>query len=397
MTEPTAAPPILASLEHHPQGFLSCAKNVGIRDDTLDFTVVFSTTPAAAAAMFTQSLFAGAPIIVGREHVADHRLQAVVVNSKNANVATGEAGIAAARETCRLVADELGIRPEAVFPSSTGVIGWQLPMDKIKAGIPGLRAELRTGDLETTARAIMTTDIRPKYRCARIGDAVLVGMCKGSGMIAPNMATMLAFFYTDAAVDAADLQRLLREAVAVSFNMVSVDTDTSTSDTALILANGQAGAVDPAQFGATLRAMAIELAQEIARDGEGASKLLEVTVTGARDEAQAQRIAKVIADSPLVKTAVAGADPNWGRVAMAIGKCHEETDIDPERVTIAFGDLALYQGRPLGDELLPQLERYLQGTDVAIRVDLGIGTGTATAWGCDLTVGYIHINAEYTT
>ena len=216
-------------------------------------------------------------------------------------------------------------------------------------------------------------------------------------MIAPNMATMLAFFYTDAAVDAADLQRLLREAVSVSFNMVSVDTDTSTSDTALILANGQAGAVDPAQFGATLRAMAIELAQDIARDGEGAGKLLEVTVTGARDEAQAQRIAKVIADSPLVKTAVAGADPNWGRVAMAIGKCHEETDIDPERVTIAFGDLALYQGRPLGDELLPQLERYLQGTDVAIRVDLGIGNGTATAWGCDLTVGYIHINAEYTT
>ena len=314
-----------------------------------------------------------------------------------ANVATGEAGIAAARETCRLIADELGIQPETVFPSSTGVIGWQLPMDKIKAGIPGLRAELRTGDLETTARAIMTTDTRPKYRCARIGDAVLVGMCKGSGMIAPNMATMLAFFYTDAAVDAADLQRLLRESVAVSFNMVSVDTDTSTSDTALILANGQAGAVDPAQFGATLRAMAIELAQEIARDGEGASKLLEVTVTGARDEAQAQRIAKVIADSPLVKTAVAGADPNWGRVAMAIGKCHEDTDIDPERVTIAFGDLALYRGRPLGDALLPQLERYLQGTDVAIRVDLGIGNGTATAWGCDLTVGYVHINAEYTT
>lgn len=388
---------ILPSLEIQPQGILSCAKNVGIRDDTLDFTVVFSTSPATAAAMFTQSLFAGAPVIVGREHIANKRLRAVVVNSKNANVATGEVGISAARETCRLAADELGIKKEEVLPSSTGVIGWQLPMDKIKDGIRGLRSELRTGDLEATARAIMTTDTRPKYRCARIGDAVLVGMCKGSGMISPDMATMLAFFYTDAAVDEVNLQRLLNEAVSNSFNMVSIDTDTSTSDTALILANGQAGPVDLVAFGATLQAMAIELAQEIARDGEGATKLLEVTVTGARDDTQARRIAKVITDSPLVKTAVHGADPNWGRIAMAIGKCHVETDINPEHVRIAFGGLALYEGRPLGDKLLPQLEDYLRGDKVVIRVDLGIKDGTATAWGCDLTAEYVQINAEYTT
>jgi glutamate N-acetyltransferase/amino-acid N-acetyltransferase len=397
MTEPTAAPPILASLEHHPQGFLSCAKNVGIRDDTLDFTVVFSTTPAAAAAMFTQSLFAGAPIIVGREHAADHHLQAVVVNSKNANVATGEAGIAAARETCRLIADELGIQPEAVFPSSTGVIGWQLPMDKIKAGIPGLRAELRTGDLETTARAIMTTDTRPKYRCARIGDAVLVGMCKGSGMIAPNMATMLAFFYTDAAVDAAALQSLLREAVAVSFNMVSVDTDTSTSDTVIAMANGLAGEVDPDTFQTALDEVCIHLAKEVARDGEGASKLIEVAVTSARDDAQAKRIAKAIINSPLVKTAVHGADPNWGRLAMAIGKCHEESDISPERVRMAFGDTCVFaRGEPQNVDL-QALEAYLQAPEVRIVVDLGLTDGQATAWGCDLTEEYVRINALYTT
>ena len=321
----------------------------------------------------------------------------VVVNSKNANVATGATGIAAARETCRLVAGELGIHPEEVLPSSTGVIGWQLPVDKIEAGVTGLRAELHPNNLEGSARAIMTTDTYPKMRCARIGNAVLVGMCKGSGMIEPNMATMLAFFYTDAAIEAPDLDRLLREAVEVSFNMVSVDSDTSTSDTALILANGEAGPVDLKRFGITLRAMAIELAQEIARDGEGASKLLEVTVSGARDRRQAKRIAKSIVNSPLVKTAVAGADPNWGRVAMAIGKCHEETDIDPEKVTIAFGDLPVYRGGDLGQGLLKQLEAYLRGDEVAIRVDLGIGSGEATAWGCDLTNDYVRINAEYTT
>jgi glutamate N-acetyltransferase/amino-acid N-acetyltransferase len=380
-----------------PKGFLSTAKNVGIRDATLDFTVVYSTVPCSAAAMFTQNRFAGSPIIVGREHVADGRLQAVVVNSKNANVATGPQGIANAREICALVAAELGISPTDVLPSSTGVIGRQLPMDRIRRGIAGLRAELKPDNLEATGRAIMTTDTRPKMRSLRVGNAALFGMCKGVGMIEPNMATMLAYFYTDAAFAPDVLHAMLREAVHVSFNMVSVDTDTSTSDTCCILANGLAGEVDRADFQTALTAMATELAKEIVRDGEGATKVIEAQVRGARDEAQARTIAKAIINSPLIKTAVYGADPNWGRVAMAIGKNHQYSDLDPERIQIAFGPTVVYDGRDMGEELLEAVTAYLKGTEVVIAVDLRIGAAQATAWGCDLTEGYIEINGKYST
>lgn len=380
-----------------PQGFLSVAKNVGIRDATLDFTVVYSTVPCSAAAMFTQSRFAGSPIIVGREHVADGRLQAVVVNSKNSNVATGQQGIAHAREICELVAAELGIAAADVLPSSTGVIGRQLPMDRIRGGIPGLRAELKADNLEATGRAIMTTDTRPKMRSLRVGNAVLFGMCKGVGMIEPNMATMLAYFYTDAAFAPDALREMLREAVKVSFNMVTVDTDTSTSDTCAILANGLAGAVDRAEFQAALTAMAIELGKEIVRDGEGATKLIEAQVRGARDEEQARVIAKAIVNSPLIKTAVYGADPNWGRVAMAVGKNHQFADLDPERIQIAFGTTVVYDGRDMGEDLLEAVTAYLKGTEIVIAVDLRIGAAQATAWGCDLTEGYVEINGKYST
>src|SRR5579883_214256 len=222
----------------YPRGFRSYAKSIGIRDETLDFTVIASDVPAAAAAMFTQSRFCGAAVTVGREHVADGRLQAFVINSKNANVATGPQGLANIREVVSLVAQELEIRPDDVLPSSTGVIGWQLPMERIRAGIRGLRSEMKEGDLEASARAIMTTDTRPKYRTRTIGNAVLVGMAKGVGMIEPNMATMLSYFVTDARIEPAQLRQALQDAVALSFNMVSVDTDTSTSDTVAIMANG---------------------------------------------------------------------------------------------------------------------------------------------------------------
>ncbi|MCX6021520.1 MAG: bifunctional glutamate N-acetyltransferase/amino-acid acetyltransferase ArgJ [Chloroflexi bacterium] len=380
-----------------PQGFMSAAKNVGIRDATLDFTVVYSTVPCNAASLFTQSRFAGAPIIVGREHVADGRLQAVVVNSKNANVATGPQGVANAREICALVAGELGIAATDVLPSSTGVIGRQLPMERIRGGIVGVQAELRADNLEATGRAIMTTDTRPKMRSARVGNAVLFGMCKGVGMIEPNMATMLAYFYTDAAFAPETLREMLRTAAHVSFNMVSVDTDTSTSDTCALLANGLAGEVDRTEFQETLTAMARELAQEIARDGEGATKLIEAQVRGARDEEQARTIAKVIVNSPLIKTAVYGADPNWGRVAMAVGKCSQYADLDPERIQIAFGTTVVYDGRDMGEDLLEAVKAYLQGTDVVIGVDLRIGGAEAVAWGCDLTEGYVEINGKYST
>ena len=387
----------MESLSFYPQGFRSCAKNVGVRDDTLDFTVIASDVPAAAAAMFTQSRFCGAAIIVGREHIADGQLQAFVINSKNANVATGDEGLANIRAIVRLVADELNIAPQDVLPSSTGVIGWQLPIERILAGIRGLRDELQPDQLQLSARAIMTTDTRPKIRARKIGNAVLVGMAKGVGMIEPNMATMLSYFVTDAQIAPAQLKQYLQEAVDLSFNMVSVDTDTSTSDTVAIMANGVAGPVDLDEFRSALQAMAIELAQELARDGEGATKLLEVRVEQAASFAQAKRVAKSIVNSPLVKTAIFGTDPNWGRVAMAIGKCDEQKDIVPEKVSIAFGDLLVYQGRAMGQENLPQLRAYLQQPEVVIRVFLGLGSAVATVWGCDLSYEYVKINGEYTT
>lgn len=385
------------TLPCYPQGFLSVAQNLGIKDTTLDFTVIFSTVRAAAAGMFTQSLFCGAPIIVGREHLADGYAQALVVNSKNANVATGQRGVDYAREISRLVAAELQIAPQDVIPSSTGVIGRQLPIEKFRHGIAGLRERLQPEALGLAAQAIMTTDTRPKLIAKRVGNAVLAGIAKGAGMIEPNMATMLAFLMTDAAVPQATLRPMLQQAVERSFNMISVDTDTSTSDTVLLLANGLAGAVDPAAFQATLNEVCIYLAKEVARDGEGASKLLEVTVSEARDSQQAKRVAKAVVNSPLVKTAVYGADPNWGRVSMAIGKCHEDTDIRPEHVSITFGTTCVFAKGEPQDVDLDALKAYLQDKEVRIAITLGIGNGQATVWGCDLTEEYVNINALYTT
>jgi glutamate N-acetyltransferase/amino-acid N-acetyltransferase len=380
-----------------PQGFHTCAKNIGIKDTTLDFTVIASEVPAAAAALFTQNRFCGAAIVVGREQVANRQLQAFVINSKNANVATGEQGIADIREVVRLVADELGIAPEDVLPSSTGVIGRQLPMEKIRQGIRGIGQEMQPGQIEQAALAIMTTDTHPKMCSVRVGNTVLVGIAKGAGMIEPNMATMLSYFMTDAKLAPDVLHQCLQEAVDNSFNMLSIDTDTSTSDTVAIMANGLAGEVDPDAFRRALQQMAVELAKELARDGEGATKLIEVTVEEATSRAQAKRVAKSIVNSPLVKTAVFGADPNWGRIAMAIGKCEEQTTIVPEHVSIAFGDLLVYQGHGLGEDNLPLLQAYLQRDEIVIRVSLGLGDAHTTVWGCDLTPDYVRINGTYTT
>ncbi|GCE11579.1 bifunctional glutamate N-acetyltransferase/amino-acid acetyltransferase ArgJ [Tengunoibacter tsumagoiensis] len=387
----------MQTLPFHPRGFRSCAKNVGIRDESLDFTVIASDVPASAAAMFTQNRFCGAAIPVGREHVANGRLQAFVINSKNANVATGEQGIRNIREVVRLVGEELGIAPEDILPSSTGVIGWQLPMEKLRASIRGFSAEMQPGCLHVSARAIMTTDTRPKMRARKIGNAVLVGIAKGVGMIEPNMATMLSYFMTDARIEPDQLQACLKEAVDLSFNMLSVDTDTSTSDTVAIMANGLAGDVNMIEFRQALCKMAVELTKDLASDGEGATKLIEVTVDEASSFGQAKRIAKSIVNSPLVKTAVFGADPNWGRIAMAIGKCSEQEEIDPEKVTIAFGDIVVYRGEPVEHVSLDQLKSYLHHSEIEIHVSLGLGHEQATVWGCDLTYEYVRINGEYTS
>lgn len=379
------------------KGFRSCAKNVGIKDETLDFTVIASDVPASAAAMFTQSRFCGPAIVAGREQIADGQLQAFVILSKNANVATGEQGLANVQEIARLVAQEVGIAEGDVLVSSTGVIGRQLPMDKIRSGIQGLRSEMQPDRLERVAQAIMTTDTHPKLRARKVGNAVLVGMAKGVGMIEPNMATMLSYFVTDARIAPDVLKQMLKEVVDLSFNMVSVDTDTSTSDTAAIMANGMAGNVDLDEFRSELQILAIDLAKDIARDGEGATKLIEVVVEEAQSFVQAKRVAKAIVNSPLVKTAIFGADPNWGRVAMAIGKCEEQVDIVQEKVSIAFGDVLVYKGKSLGESNLAELEAYLQQPEVLIRVSLGLGDARATVWGCDLSYEYVRINGEYTT
>ncbi|EFH88031.1 bifunctional glutamate N-acetyltransferase/amino-acid acetyltransferase ArgJ [Ktedonobacter racemifer] len=384
-------------LDEQPRGFRTCAKNVGIKDTTLDFTVIASEVPASAAAMFTQNRFCGAAIHVGREHVANKQLQAFVINSKNANVATGEQGLANIREVVRLVAEELAIAPDNILPSSTGVIGRQLPMPQIRQGIRGIAQEMRSGQLERAARAIMTTDTHPKMRSCRIGDAVLVGIAKGVGMIEPNMATMLSYFMTDAQIEPELLHQYLQEAVNISFNMVSVDTDTSTSDTVAIMANGLAGHVDHEAFRQALQRMAVELAKELARDGEGATKLIEVTVADAESFVQAKRVAKSVVNSPLVKTAIFGEDPNWGRIAMAIGKCEEQTAIVPEKVSIAFGDVPVYLGQPLRDEDLAHVKTYLSNAEICIHISLGLGNASARVWGCDLTDEYVAINGKYTT
>ena len=380
----------------HPKGFLSLAKNVGIKDNTLDLTVIYSTVRARAAAMFTRNRFPGAPVIIGRKHVANGYVQALVINSKNANVAMGKQGLDNALETSRIVAGELDINYRDVLPFSTGVIGRPLPMEKIRAGLKGIRSELKPNNLKLAAEAIMTTDKYPKYFSCQVGPAIIAGIAKGAGMIEPNMATMLVYLMTDAELPAASLRPMLKRVVDRTFNSMSIDTDTSTSDTVVLMSNGLAGPVNQREFEAGLLNVSEVLTREIARSGEGATKLITVDVNGAKSQAQAQRVAKLVVNSPLVKTAVYGCDPNWGRVIMAVGKSFDPS-IEPAKVTIRFGDTAVFKkGSPVDCDL-EVLRKYLGQSEVTISVDLGIGKAAARVWGCDLTEGYIKENAYYTT
>jgi glutamate N-acetyltransferase / amino-acid N-acetyltransferase len=380
----------------HPQGFLSLAKNVGIKDNTLDLTVIYSTVRARAAAMFTRNRFPGAPVIVGRKHIANGFAQALVINSKNANVAMGKQGIDNAIKTCRIVGEELGVNPYDVLPFSTGVIGRPLPMDKIRTGLRGIRSELKPNNLKLAAEAIMTTDKYPKYYSCQVGSAVIAGIAKGAGMIEPNMATMLVYLMTDAELPKAALRPMLRRVVDRTFNCLSIDTDTSTSDTVVLMANGLAGKVKLAQFEKRLLQVCEDLTKEIARSGEGATKLITVDVKGAKTATQAKRVAKSVVNSPLVKTAVYGCDPNWGRVIMAVGKTFDPS-IEPAKVTIRFGDTNVFKkGSPVECDL-ETLRKYLGQSEVMITIELGIGKASARVWGCDLTEGYIKENAYYTT
>ena len=379
-----------------PAGFRAHVANVGIKDDTDDFVVIAADRPCAAAAVFTKSRFSGPSVVLSRWNVSDGQLRAFVVISKNANVATGPQGLADAEEVVAGVAAAIGAEPDDVLIASTGVIGRTYPMDKVRAHLSQLSTPFTIDEAEPTARGIMTTDTFAKVASETVGSATVVGIAKGVGMIEPDMATLIALFLTDAAIGSADLDEMFRRVMARTLNAVSVDTDTSTSDTAAIMASGAAGPIEPTELEAALASVALALTRQIARDGEGATKLLTVIVDGARDDAQAKRVAKAIVNSPLVKTAIHGADPNWGRVAMAIGKCSDDTDIDERRVAIRFGAQELYP-RPVDDDDLAALTKYLAGDDVTIHVSLGIADGQFTVYGCDLSDGYVRINADYTT
>ncbi|MEY2417122.1 MAG: glutamate N-acetyltransferase / amino-acid N-acetyltransferase [Ilumatobacteraceae bacterium] len=380
-----------------PTGFRAYVTNVGIKDTSDDFVVVAADAVCTTVGMFTTSSFAGASVIVSREHLAaPSSARAVVVISKNANVATGVDGLANAREVVGGVAAALGCAASDVLIASTGVIGRQYPMDRIRVGLAAIPSQLPCHDIDPVARGIMTTDTVPKIAEISVGEARIVGVAKGVGMIEPNMATMITLLLTDANVAAHDLDSIFKRVVDRTFNCVSIDTDTSTSDTAILMASGAAGAVDMGAFEKGLYDVASSLTKQIARDGEGAEKLIEVTVDEAATPEQAKRVAKAIVNSPLVKTAVHGADPNWGRVAMAIGKSTTADEVDQSKVIVRFGEQEVYP-TPVDEAGLDALATYMRGAEIQITVVLAVGNSSATVWGCDLTDGYVRINADYTT
>jgi glutamate N-acetyltransferase / amino-acid N-acetyltransferase len=376
-----------------PAGFRAAARNCGLKPTAKDLALFVSDVDAAAAAVFTRNQFPGAPVTLGRETIRAGRLRAIVANSKFSNVATGPHGLDDARRMAAAAAAEIGASPDRVLVSSTGVIGVRLPIEKIECGIRGMAMDLQDDPL-VGAEGIMTTDTHPKALSTSVGDATITWIAKGSGMIEPNMATMLAYIFTDAAIDARTLDSMLREAVDVSFNMLSVDSDTSTSDSCAILANGHAGAVDAGAFRAALVAGSVRMAEMLARDGEGATRLLRAIVHAAADTTEARRIAKSVVNSPLIKTMAHGADPNVGRILMAVGKCVDCT-LDPGRTDAWIcGHPVLRNGQRLDfDEA--EIRTALAGDTVDIELSLGVGTGEATAYGCDLTSGYIEENAAY--
>jgi glutamate N-acetyltransferase/amino-acid N-acetyltransferase len=376
-----------------PRGFRCASRLVGLKTSGKDLALFVSDVDAAAAAVFTRNHFPGAPVILGRETVRSGVLRAIVVNSKVSNVATGGQGVEDARRMASAAAREIGTSPNRVLVSSTGVIGVRLPVEQIEFGLRGIASELQDDPL-VGAAGIMTTDTHPKALSASVGEATITWIAKGSGMIEPNMATMLAYIFTDARFDATTLDHLLRRAVRDSFNMLSVDTDTSTSDTCALLANGRAGGVDMHTFARTLNEGCVRMTEILARDGEGAMHLLRATVTGAASEDDARRVAKSLVNSPLVKTMVHGADPNVGRLLMAVGKCFD-CNIRPESTDAWINGHQVVRGGTRLEFDDATVRQALGSEVVDLEVDLGVGPARARAFGCDLTKGYIDENAAY--
>jgi len=389
-----------------PQGYRASGSSAGIKaDNGLDLALLVSDTPATAAAVFTTNRAQAAPILVSREHLSASGgvARAIVVNSGCANACTGDEGLRAAREMAAETARLVRCSVAEVLVASTGVIGVALPIEKIRAALPAAFRELANEHGSLAARAIMTTDPFPKEAAAEVkigGRTVRIGgMAKGSGMIEPMLATMLGFITTDADVPQPLLARALREAVDDTFNAITVDGECSTNDSVMLLANGASGASinvgNCDAFLDGLRAVCRELAMGIVRGGEGATKLVTVTVTGAASAIEARRAAKAIANSLLVKTAIHGGDPNWGRLIAVAGRANVAFELS--RAAVMIGPTTLFRnGRP-HDEASAEAAEYLKGTDIAVSVDLGSGSASSTVWTCDLSAEYVRINAEYRT
>ncbi len=390
-------------------GFRAAGIRCGIKKDGLDLALVVSDAPATVAGVFTRSTVVGAPVEVSRARVRRGRARGVVVNSGVSNVAMGARGLRDAGEMARLAAVAVGCAPEEMLVASTGVIGRPLPMARLREGVRTASAALAPGGFGRAARAIMTTDTFPKaaLATARVGGRIVTvgGIAKGSGMIEPDMATMLGFLCTDAAVSPAYLRAALRAATDASFNRVSVDGETSTSDSVILLANGCAGnavlrgprSPGAARFEAALAEVTQSLARDLARDGEGATRLVTVRVAGAATPAEAERAARRIANSLLVKTAVFGSDPNWGRILQTVGAGRVRLRLPRTRVDLA-GVTVFRNGAPTGPAAVARAAARLRAArEVEIRVELGAGRSAAWVWTCDLSYDYVRINAEYTT
>ena len=394
-----------------PRGFRFGAAKAGLKKSgNTDFALIVADEPVSAAAAYTANRVTAAPLILDKQHLraTGGKLRAVAINAGNANCAAGQAGLDAARATCEAIAQLFACRPEEVFPSSTGVIGVPLPAEKIIAALPGLAAHLSADfdHFQQAAQAIMTTDTVEKTAFARLevdGKEVrIAAFCKGAGMIHPQLiphATLLVYILTDAAVEPAILDGYLQPAIEVSFNRISVDGDTSTNDTVLLLASGASGAVvgaENAAFADALTQVCASLARQVVADGEGITHVVELRIEGAASDGDALKVAKAIAHSPLVKTAWAGGDPNWGRLAAAIG--YSGAQIDPDRFDIRFGELAICRdgGRaPEFDEAAAH--DYIAQREFSVTIELHQGAGSCLFWTTDLTHEYVSINADYST
>jgi glutamate N-acetyltransferase/amino-acid N-acetyltransferase len=387
-----------------PLGFRAAAVAAGIKPGRPDLALLVAEASCTAAGVFTTNLAQAAPVLVSREHLAGGRARAIVVNAGCANAGTGEGGLADARETAEVAARTLGCPAREVLVASTGVIGVRLPMDKVRAGIAEAGRRLSRQGGADAARAMMTTDTKPKEAVVglRVGDAACLigGVAKGAGMIAPHMATMLAFFATDAAVETPLLRRALVEAVGESLNRITVDGDTSTNDCAVVLASGARPAPPIDREGPAFdafRGALIQTAQQLARllvgDGEGVTRVAEVRVEGARTAAEADRVARTVAESPLVKTALHGGDPNWGRVLAAVGRAGVPLDVS--RVSIWIGEVQVAEGGAARDYAEGAAAAAMQEDPVRLRVRLGEGEATGWMWTSDLSRGYVDVNAHY--